>query len=69
MRNTQSVCDVAKVAFQAALVLHHARSADHFQVGDLGEIGQDFIMHAGGEKCVFFVLAQIFKGQHSNRFF
>ena len=68
MRNTQSVRDLAKVAFQPALVFHHARSADDFQVGDLGEIGEDFVLHTAGEECVFFVLAEIFKRQDGDRF-
>jgi hypothetical protein len=69
MRNTQSFCDLAKVALGTALVFHHARSADYFQVGNLGEITEDFVLHAAGEKCVFFVLAQIFKGEHRDALF
>ena len=69
MRNTQSFCDLAKVAFRAAFVFHHARAADDFQVSDLGEISQNFVLHASGEKCVLFFLAQIFKRQNGDAFF
>src|SRR6266566_7833569 len=68
MRNTQSSCDLTKVAFQVAFVLHHARSADDFQVGDLGKIIENFVLDASGEERVFFVFAEIFKRQYSNRF-
>jgi hypothetical protein len=54
---------------QAGFVLHHAGPADHLQIGYLSQVSQDFVLHASGEKCVFFVFAQIFKWQHSYRFF
>ena len=41
--------DLAQVARGAAAILHHARAADHFQVGDPGQVGQDFVLHAVGE--------------------
>jgi hypothetical protein len=68
MRNTQSFCDVAQVAFQTAFIFHHARSTDDFQVRNLGEISQDFVLHAASEICVFFVFAKILKRKHGNRF-
>ena len=66
MRNTQIFCDLAQVSFRTRFIFHHARAADHFQVGNLGEIGEDFVLHASGEKGVFFVLAQIFKWEDGN---
>ena len=42
---------------------------DDFQIGDLGQARQDFILDAIGEVSVGFVLAQIFKRQHRDALF
>ena len=41
--------------------------ADDFQVRHLGQIGQNFVLHAVSEKCIFLVGAQVFERQHGNR--
>jgi hypothetical protein len=47
-----------------AAVIHHARSANYFQVRDSCEAAQDFAVHAIGTGSVGFVAIETFKGQH-----
>ena len=47
-----------------AAVIHHARSADYFQVGDSCEAAQDFAVHAISECSIRFVAIETFKRQH-----
>ena len=68
MRDAELLADLAQIARRAALVLHDARAADHFEIGDLREVGQNLVLHAIGEKGVLFVAAQIFKGKHGDAF-
>jgi len=62
----RSIADLAHISFAA--VIHHARSADHFEIGDLRQLGQDVVLHAVGKERVLFVVAQIFQRQHRNAF-
>ena len=68
MRDAELLADLAQIARRAGLVLHHARAADHFQIGDLREVGQNLVLHPIGEKDVLFVAAQVFEGKHSDDF-
>src|SRR5438132_8743007 len=68
MRYPELFPDLAQIARDPAFVMHHRGPADHFQVRDSCPIGQNFVLHAIGEKRVCFLFAQIFKGQHSDRF-
>jgi hypothetical protein len=69
MGHTQLLSNLAQIARDPALVLHHGTAADYFQVGNLGQISQDFVLHSVGEILVLLFVAQIFKGQHSDAFF
>ena len=69
VRDAQLLADLAQVATGRLAILHHARAANDLQVGDLSQIGQDFILHAIGEKSVLLVAAQVFEGQDSDGFF
>ena len=69
MRNPELLADLAQIARRVALVLHDARAADHFQISDLREVGQDLVLHALGEEAVRFFFAQIFKRQVPRCFF
>ncbi len=51
------LCNFAHVSGITAFVEHHARAADHLQIRDLRQVGQDFILHAVGEVSVLFVVA------------
>ena len=53
--DTELLADLAHVAFGPGLVLPHAGVADHLQIRDLGEIGQDLVLNAIGEVGVLFV--------------
>ena len=68
MRYAKLFPDLAQVTRDSGLVLHYAGAADHFQICDFGEVGQDFILHAIREKRVRFFLAQIFKGKNCDAF-
>ena len=69
VRYPKLLSDLAQIARDFCLILHYAGAADHFQVRDLGQARQDFILHAVGEKSVGFLLAQIFKGKNRDAFF
>ncbi len=66
MRHAQLLPDLAQVARRVALVIHHRGAADHFQVGEFGQSGQDLILHAVGEEGVVFIAAEIVEGQHGD---
>ena len=61
MRDPELLRDLAQVALRASFVLHHRSAANHFQVGDLGKISQNFVLHAVGKKGVRLFFAQIFE--------
>ncbi len=69
MRHPERFGDLAQVALSASLVLHHGRAANNFQVGDFGEVGQDFILHAICEISVLFIIAQVLKRKDRDAFF
>ena len=69
MRHAKLLSDLAQVALEAGFVLHHRSAADHFQIGDLGKVSQDFILHAVSKEGVCFLLAEVFKWQDCDRFF
>ena len=62
MGDTQRITDPARILL--APILHDAGAADHFEIGDFRQFGQNVVLHAVGEKCVLFVVAEIFKWQH-----
>ena len=47
--------DLPQVTLDATLVLTRAGVTNDFQVGDLGKIGKDLILHSIGEVGVLFV--------------
>src|SRR5437667_9672988 len=46
VRNAKFPCDLAEIASNASLVLHHAYSADHLQIRYLRQVRQDFVLYA-----------------------
>ena len=54
---SELLANFAQVSWSAGLVLHRRCPADHFQIGDPGEIGQNFILDAICEIGVLFFLA------------
>ena len=57
VRYTELLTDVAQVPRRAGLVLHHTGAADYFQVRDLGEVGQNLVLHAIGKESVVLIAA------------
>ena len=57
VRDPELFTDLAQVALHTALVLARARVADDFQLGDLGQISKDLILHTVGEVTIRFVVA------------
>ena len=68
MRDAELLGDLAQIARRIAFVLHDARAADHFQVGDSDQIRQDLVLDALGKEGVRFLFAQIFKRKDGNAF-
>ena len=68
MGHSKLLPNLAQIARDAALVLHHRTAADHFQIGDLCQIGENFVLHSVGEEFVLFFLAQILKRQDRDAF-
>src|SRR5438128_2100067 len=66
MSDAKLLADFAQIALSAGLVLHHGGATDHLEVGDLGEVGQDLVLHAIGEESVLFILAQISERQNGD---
>ncbi len=58
MRDAELLPDLPQVARCATLVLHHAGAADHFEVRNFAEVGQNFVLRAVAELRVLFVIAE-----------
>lgn len=60
VRYAQIITDLADIPFTA--IIHHAGSADHFQIGDPRQLGQNVVLDTLDEgTSIFSLLAQIFK--------
>ena len=66
MRDPELLADLAQIARHVALVLHHRRAADYFQIGDRGQVGQNFVLDAVGEISVLFLVAQVSKWKNGD---
>ena len=64
--NAERLADFTHVRRLPA-IRHDRRARDHFQVADLGQVGENVVLDAVREISVLLFVAQIFKGQHSNR--
>ena len=62
MRDVKFISDLAQVTFSVGPILHDRSATDDFQVRDPGQVGQDFILHAVGKKCVIGIATSVFKG-------
>ena len=68
MRDAELLRDLAQIARALVAKLHDARAADHFQIGDLRQIGEDLVLHAVSEEGVGLVLAQVLKRKNCDAF-
>src|SRR5207253_1718308 len=66
MRNTELLGDLAQIAHDSALVLHHRCAADDFEVGNLSKVGKNLILYTISEVSVLFIIAQVLEGQHGD---
>src|SRR5437773_12473143 len=64
MRYPKRIANLAHISFTA--IFHHACPADDFEIGDLRQLGQDVVLHAIGERRVFFLVAQVFKRKNGD---
>ena len=64
--NSESIRNLAKIAFHPWPVLHHRVAADHFQIRDLGQVVPDLILNAHGAERLLWIGAQTFEGQNGN---
>src|SRR4029077_14794687 len=60
--------NLPQVTRGAALVWQHAAAADHLQVRDPGQLGQDLILHTISEKGILLIGAQVRKREDSDAF-
>ena len=60
MGDTQRIADLPHILFTA--ILHDAGAADHFQVGDFCQLGQNVILDAVGKERVLFLIARFSNG-------
>ena len=68
VRYAEGSGDLAQVAWCVAAVLRHAGATDDLQVRDLGQIGENFILHAGREVRIVLALGAIVEGEHRDGF-
>ena len=54
VRYAKRIADLAHISFTA--IFHHAGPADHFEIGDLRQLGQNVVLHTIGEDGVFFLV-------------
>ena len=66
--DTELPADLAHVAFGAGLVLLHTGVANHLQIRDLREVGQDLVLNAIGKVGVVLVFAQAGERQDGDGF-
>src|SRR5205823_10253691 len=66
IRDSQLLRNLAQIACNAALILQNGGAADDFQVGDLRQVREDFVLHPIGEVSISFVFTSVFKREHRN---
>ena len=69
MRHAELLTDLARVPRVSTLIEARGSATDHLEVCDLCEIGKNFILHAGREVGVLFVVSQVLERQHRDAFF
>ena len=66
--NAQLLSNFAQISFVPGFVLAHTRVANHFQIGNPREIGQDLVLHAIREIRVVAIVTQRREGKNGDRF-
>ena len=57
VRNAKFVCNLEEIPFGLTFVLHYAPATDDFQVGDLRQISENFVLHAISKEGVIGIAA------------
>ena len=65
--DAELLCDLRKI-FRRALEMLRRGARNHFEIGDLGQPGEDFILHAFGEISIIGIATEIVEGQDRDRF-
>src|SRR4029453_36934 len=68
VRHAEFARDLAQIPFHTGLVLHDRSPADHFQVGNVRQVSEDFVVNCVGKKRVPRIGTQIFKWQYGDAF-
>src|SRR5262249_4084858 len=62
VRHLQGTADLTKVLF--APVRHHACATDDLELGNLGQLGQNVVLHSISEKVTSLIITEIRKRQN-----
>ena len=65
VRHVELLRDLAQIGRRAFVSLRRG-ARNHFEVGDLGEAREDFILDAFGKIGVRFIFAQVFKWKNGD---
>src|SRR5438105_11790360 len=63
MGHAKGLGNLAQIVFRARLVLHHRRTANHFQIRNFCQIRENFILHTISEERILLIRAQVFEGK------
>src|SRR5260370_33923387 len=66
---SQSVSDLAQIAFGICPILHHRGPADNLELRNFGEIVENLVLHSVGKVSIIFVRADVVEGKDRNAFF
>src|SRR5260370_1755856 len=68
MSDSEDLRDVAEIACRCGLERHDRRATDHFQIRDLGQVGQNFVLYAISKISVLLLVPYTFKWQYHDAF-
>ncbi|MFZ3375601.1 MAG: hypothetical protein WA183_08610, partial [Chthoniobacterales bacterium] len=68
VRYAKLLRDLSKIA-RFALILLRRSARNHFQIRDLSQARQNFVLHPFGKIGVVRIVAQVFQRKDGNRFF
>src|SRR5947207_12521101 len=61
------LCNFGKIA-RLTLILLRGRARDYFEISNLRQTSENFVLYAVGKVGIRFFLAQVFKGKHRDAF-
>ena len=65
---SQLLRNLSEITRDPTLILHHRSAANHFQIFELGQIGEQFFLNAIGKVSVLFFFTQIVQRKNGNTF-